>query len=346
MMNGKRILCLLLAVCLLIPFASCGKKNEPTVSTEPVTSEVTTTEPVPVNINALTGLADMEEDAMGKRPVAIMVENHPDARPQWGLTTPDIVVEGLVEGGITRMMWIYSDVSAVEKIGPCRSARNNYIEVAEAFDAVYCHFGGSPHAYNMFNSDGSIDHIDFSKGGGKYDRDRSRGVATEHTAYTTGEWLTDAIKDHGFRTEIKDSYSKPLTFAKSKRTLPGGECNEVLTVFSSSYKHTFRYDSADGLYYNYMNSNRMNDANGEQMAVSNVLIISCNVSIYDYKYAEWNLSSGSGYYISNGTYQEIKWSKGGTHDMFKFTDTDGNELEFNTGKFWIGFVPAGNTTIS
>ena len=336
----KKILCVLLVFCMIIPFASCKKEEEPTTE---VPTE-TTTEPVLTNVNILTGEANLSDDAIGKRPVSIMVENHPDARPQWGLSTPDIVCEGLVEGGITRMLWIYSDVSEVEKIGPCRSARNNYIEVAAAFDSIYGHFGGSKHAYNLLNSDSTLDDIDFKDGEGKYDRDRSRGVATEHTAYTTGEWLVEAIEKKGLRTDIDKDYAKPFTFAESKRTLPGGECNNVYVAFSSSYKHTFTYDAEDGLYYNYMNSNRMMDDNGTQMAVSNVLVLNCNVTYYDTQYAEWNLTSGTGYYASNGTYEEITWEKGGTHDMFKFMDADGNELQFNTGKFWIGFVPAGNTS--
>ncbi len=340
----KGFVVILLALCMVIPFTACKKEEEPETTTQPTTE--TTTEAVPKNINILTGLPLENEEAIGKRPFAIMVENHPDARPQWGLCTPDIVVEGLVEGGITRMLWIYSDVSAVEKIGPCRSARNNYIEVAEAFDAIYGHFGGSKHAYNLMNSDSSIDHLDYKNGDATYERDRSRGVALEHTAYTTGEWILKGIENKGLRTELNEDYAKPFTFAKSKKTLSGGECKEVTASFSYSYNHTFKYDETDGLYYNYMNSNRMTDSDGNQMAVSNVLIISCNVSYYDSKYAEWNLSSGSGYYISNGTYEEIKWEKGSTHDMFKFTDANGNEIEFNTGKFWIGFVPAGNTTIS
>ncbi|MBO4338585.1 MAG: DUF3048 domain-containing protein [Clostridia bacterium] len=340
----KAVLCVLLALCMIIPFAACKKEEEPPSTT--VTTTEPTTEAAPKNINILTGEANLKDEAIGRRPVGIMVENHPDARPQWGLNTPDIVVEGLVEGGITRMLWLYSDVSEVEKIGPCRSARNNYVEVAEAFDAIYAHFGGSSHAYRLMNNDSSIDHIDYKNGDAKYDRDHSRGVATEHTAYTTGEWLMQGIENKGVRTEIKEEYTSPFTFAKSKKTLSGGECKEVKASFSYSYNHTFKYDETDGLYYNYMNSNRMMDADGTQMAVSNVLIISCNVSYYDSKYAEWNLSSGSGYYISNGTYEEIKWEKGSTHDMFRFTDKDGKEIEFNIGKFWIGFVPSGNTTIS
>jgi len=351
MKNFKKLLCVLLAVCLLIPFASCKKEEAKTDDTTaaPTTEPTTVAQPEPANINPLTGIADLDEAVIGKRPLAIMVENHPDARPQWGLNTPDIVVEGLVEGGITRMMWIYSDVSKVEKIGPCRSSRINYIEVAEAFDAIYAHFGGSPTAYSMMNGDSSIDHIDFNFSDGKFERDQSRNVAIEHRATTKGEWINDAIAKKGFRTDIDEEYAKPFVFSKTKLELPGGKCEEVKAVFSTGYAHTFKYNADDGLYYNYMNSNPMKDGvTDEQMSVSNVLILSCNVTTFDYKYAQWNLTSGTGYYISNGTYQEINWKKGDgkVHDRFEFTDADGNELKFNTGKFWIGFVPNGNTTVS
>ena len=85
-------------------------------------------------------------------------------------------------------------------------------------------------------------------------------MASEHTAYTTGENLYDAINTMKIRTEAKDGYTSPFTFASEKRTLPGGACSSVLTVFSNSYKHTFKYNAEDGLYYNYMNSKEMKDA--------------------------------------------------------------------------------------
>src|SRR5919201_4374692 len=40
-------------------------------------------------------------------PVAVMVENHPDARPQTGLDKANVVYEALAEGGISRFMAIY-----------------------------------------------------------------------------------------------------------------------------------------------------------------------------------------------------------------------------------------------
>ena len=94
-----------------------------------------------------------------------------------------------------------------------------------------------------------------------------------------------------------------------------------------------------------MNATPMKEAEGNQMAVSNVIVIYCNVGAYsnDPKLVEWHLSEGKGLYVSNGTYEEITWKKGGTHDMLKLFDANGNELQLNTGKSWIGFVPAANS---
>ena len=342
-MNFKRRISFLLALTLLITscmLTSCKKKEEIIPATTTTTTEPTTV-PEPVDINPLTGEEGLDESAIGKRPVAVVVENTPAARPQWGLCSPDMVIEGLVEGGITRMLWFYSDISRLEKAGPTRSARNNYVEMAQAFDAIYVHLGGSKHAYKLMNNDSTIDHIDGLNSDGYFKRDRSRGVAIEHTAYTTGEWILKAISDKNIRYDIKPEYEKPFKFAKEKRTLPQS-CNSVTAVFSSSYKHTFEYNAEDGLYYNKMNQKPMLDDNGKQMSVSNVIIIYCNVTYYDTKYAEWNLTKGSGVYISNGGAQNITWEKGDTHDMLKLYDENGNELELNTGKTWMGFVPKSN----
>lgn len=347
MKNKKfvKILALALSLMLVITaFAACGKKENAPQPNAPESTTGSDTPAASTDINRLTGLADISADKLNKRPVAVVVENHPDARPQWGLCSPDIVIEGLAEGGISRMMFVYSDVSQVAKIGPNRSARNNYIELAQGLDAIYVHFGGSYAAYNLMDSDKTIDHIDGSKGEGSYfRRDSSRKVSKEHTAYTTGEMLTQAIAAKGFRTDIKAGYEAPFKFASETRTL-ANPCQSIELAFSPSYKHTFKYNAEDKLYYNNMNSSPMVDADGKQMAVNNVIVIYCNVTPLngDPKLVEWNLTSGKGLYISNGTYEEITWKKGGTHEKLQLIGADGNELQLNTGKSWIGFVPQGN----
>ncbi len=82
------------------------------------------------DIDPLTGLSGFK--AQGKRPIAVVVNNSKPARPQWGLFTPDIVFEGVTEAGITRMLWLYSDINKIpDKVGSLRSARHDFVEIAE-----------------------------------------------------------------------------------------------------------------------------------------------------------------------------------------------------------------------
>lgn len=342
------LLCLAMTATL---FAACGKENPEEAQTT-VASETQTAAPVSTELNPLTGEALQNKEAIGKRPIAIMVENSPQARPQWGLSTPDIVIEGLAEAGITRMMWLYSDVNNIPKVGPTRSARHDYVELAESLDAIYVHFGGSPYAYDAIKRD-KVQDIDGVKADGQYfKRDTSRKVSKEHTAYTKGEWLAKAIDKKDIRTEIKEKAANPFHFVSAKRTLAGGACKNISVTFSQNYKHTFKFNESDGLYYNHMNADEMKDANGKTMAVSNVLVLYTSVSPVQGSskgHVDWDLSKGVGVYVSNGTYQNIQWSKGGPSAQLKLMDENGKPLELNPGKSWIGFVPTaqkGNTTIA
>ncbi len=335
------VLSLALAVSI---FSACNKQPQ---DFEPESQSESAAPTVQAKVNPLTGL-EIREEALGKRPVAVMVENSPEARPQWGLSTPDVVIEGVVEGGITRMMWLYADAADMPKVGPTRSARHDYVELAEGLDAVFVHFGGSVYAYDTLKKD-NVDDIDGMYDSAYFARDKSRKVASEHTAYTTGEKIQAAISDKGLRTDVKDGCATPFAFAESKQALSGGACTSVLAVFSGNYKHTFKYNADDGLYYNYMNTSEMKDANGSTMAVSNVLILYTSVSPVqgsDQGHVDWDLSGGTGVYVSNGTYQNIKWSKGTASAPtapLKLTDESGAELKLNPGKMWIGFVPSANS---
>ena len=338
---------LLSAALALTAFSACGGEKEPAAET--TTAPVTEAAAGPAN--PLTG-EEIRAEAVGKRPVAIMVENSPQARPQWGLSTPDIVIEGLAEGGITRMMWLYADTADIpSQVGPTRSARHDYVELAEGFDAIYVHFGGSTYAYDTIKSD-DVDDIDGMYDGAYFARDKSRNVASEHTAYTTGMNIIEAITEMEIREELADGYAAPFTFASEKRTLPGGACMSIFAEFSDDYTHTFRYNAEDGLYYNYMNSSEMKDANGTTMAVANVLVLYTDVSRVSGSssgHVDWDLQSGTGVYVSNGTYQNIRWSKGTSSNAdapLVLTDESGAALELNTGKSWIGFVPTANSGLT
>ena len=139
---------LIVAIAVAAAFIVKNKSKEPKTTAPQITQEQTTATPVVTKTNPLTGESDFNEKAIGKRPIACVVENSVSARPQWGIADsknpPDIIVEGEVEGGETRMLWMYADYTAVpSQIGPMRSARPPYIKFSELFDAIFLHWGQS-----------------------------------------------------------------------------------------------------------------------------------------------------------------------------------------------------------
>ncbi len=94
-------------------------------------------------INPLTG-KEMEKETSG-RPWMVMVNNQAQARPQSGLDRADLVAEVLAEGEITRFAAFYYGVRE-GVVGPIRSVRPYYLDLARGPQAVVTHAGGSPKA--------------------------------------------------------------------------------------------------------------------------------------------------------------------------------------------------------
>ena len=152
---GKRVvMCLMLILAMsVLVLSGCSKKKETKTEEKPVqqkeikkpesTPEVTKEpeEKIPENQNLLTGLADLTDEAIGKRPVAVMVNNIPAAMPQYGVEKADIIFEIPVEGDQTRFMALYADYTTVPKICAIRSCRYYFPALSQGFDAFYVNWG-------------------------------------------------------------------------------------------------------------------------------------------------------------------------------------------------------------
>lgn len=332
-----KILSLTLALIFIVSaFTGCGGEKEEETTTQAPTTEPTT-EAVVIR-NPLTGEAGYNKKLLTNRPVFIVVENHPDARPQWGLTSSDIVWEMVAEGGITRMLLMYADASRIpEKVGPIRSARHYFVDIAEGFDGIFVHYGFSPYAKTQIANHG-VNNVN-----GLYDnyfyRDSSRGVSSEHTAYTTDEAIAKAIEDKEYRTTLEDGYETPFKFNKKTKTL-SSPCNELTVSFSSSYTYTYTYDEENKVYLSSLNGNKFVDSEGTQQNFENIILCYTDISsMGDSKgRVDFDLSEGTGIYVSNGSYTEITWKKGESADMMKFYNKNGDELSLNVGRTYIGIL--------
>ena len=101
------------------------------------------TEECPINGEKYT---KVESDTWNtRRPIAMMIENHVDARPESGLSRADVVYEAVAEGGITRYVSIFYCGAAAEDVqaAPLRSARVYFINLAAGYgtDPIFLHQG-------------------------------------------------------------------------------------------------------------------------------------------------------------------------------------------------------------
>lgn len=88
-----------------------------------------------------------------------MINNIVYAQPQVGISNADIIYEIPAEGGITRMMAIFSHLYDIESVGSIRSLRPYYLSVALSYDAIVIHAGGSEQAYSDVKTY-NADHLD------------------------------------------------------------------------------------------------------------------------------------------------------------------------------------------
>lgn len=364
MKNGrflKSAICIALSAAMLFGASSCKKKDESSEETTGASSQISTseqsTEPAKEGkLNPLTGLYEKDFDAEGKRPVAVVVENSPAARPQWGISTPDILTEGLAEGGITRMLLIYGDSAQIPKIGPIRSARHDFVEVAECFDAIFVHAGWSTYAKTKINSD-KVDNVNGIEGYQVpfFFRDssrKSRGI--EHTGYSDAEHINATIDSLNYRTDVKSGYENVLRFNDEKSAVKpsGGDCTDLAFSFSSQNKHTLKYDSAKSIYLDSLNGEARADADGIQLSYKNVLILNCSVKLMGDSVGCVDMgleNPNTGYYVSDGGYEKISWTKtgGGLNSKLVINDAQGQTLKLNAGNTYIAIVPTSqSSTIS
>ena len=110
----------------------------------------------------LTGLQVAPKIA--EQPItAVVIENHPDARPQSGLSQAGVVYEALAEGGITRFLAFFLDEKPKE-VGPIRSIRTYFVDWALEFNAPVAHVGGNIDALDIINPLGMKDMNEFAYG--------------------------------------------------------------------------------------------------------------------------------------------------------------------------------------
>ncbi|CAM3463931.1 DUF3048 domain-containing protein [Marinicrinis lubricantis] len=296
---------------------------------EPIQEEV----PVVYPFTApLTGLGT--EDHLQQRPVSIMVENSPAARPQSGLQYADIVYEILAEGEITRFVAIYHSEDA-EVIGPVRSIRPYFVEIGDGLDAVIVHAGWSQDAMNLLSAR-KLNHLDAVYGDHEYYW-RSDERKAPHNLYTSLEKIAEGAEDRGFR-EVWEPVMP--VFTEADDVIAGQAVAKVTMDYLQGYQVAYEYSDEDGLYYRIMAGEPHVDKETETpLSAMNVLICRAAHTVTDSAgRREVDIfGPGEGYLLQKGQMNEVTWEY--RNGMIRAYDESGQEMPLVPGKTWIQVVP-------
>lgn len=346
----KAILLMMLLLCTLA-LCACGEEETAVEETEASTEQkVVLVDREESELNLLTGEDTLSEEAKGKRPVAVMVNNIKPAFPQYGIAQADIIFEVLVEGNQTRFMCLYGDYTQVPKICSVRSARKYFPAISEGFDAIYVNWGMAEPIREYIDSLDLTQFDGASDTNGLFARDTDRkaaGYSLEHTGYFDGTKLVSVLEDKDLRTDIEaDKNSTAFLFNETAVAPEGEECTKVTVKFGAATA-VLTYDEETNTYFKMHNGDAQVDGKtGTQLEFTNVFVLETDIGVDPngtHKAINWY--EGTGYYVSNGVAQEITFMKESEEDRLILLDKDGKELSINPGKSYFAINETGKSTL-
>ncbi|NGQ97000.1 DUF3048 domain-containing protein [Brevibacillus sp. SYP-B805] len=326
------------ALCAIL--TACSQEAEPPKPAQPKipVNQPVQSQPAPEPVYAytapFTGMGTNER--LDGRPIMVMINNHPSARPQSGLDKADIVYEVLAEGEITRFLAIFHSQQP-EVIGPVRSIRPYFIKIGAGFDAVLVHAGGSPEALETL-ARGDYGNINEIANGAYFWRVQFRKMP--HNLYTDLTRITQAIRDKKMRVTTTHPH---LPFLPADAVISQGETARTIDVtYHRLYQVSYRYDDQTKRYLRFTEGNpHMDLTTNKQLSVTNLLVIAARHRVLD-KEGRRDVDvvgPGDGYLFQQGKARKIKWKR--SDGVIRAYADAGltQELPLLPGNTWINIIP-------
>ena len=274
---------------------------------------------LPLDCDPLTGVKLAENAVQGTRPVAVMLDNSSAALPHSGIAAASVVYEMVTEGGIPRMMAVFPDAQAIPgKLGPVRSTRDQFLQLLIPENMILLHIGSSVYAADLLNTMQypTVDGIYLGTIVFAVDDARAAVRDNSHCFYTNNE------------------------LAAAEPVAPAVPAANAVFSFSPVAEVSFAYNAETARYYKTEYGNpQMDEATGEQVSYTNVLLLSCPVTLkQDGLVSHFDFTAGKGFYLTRGGLQKVTWKKGVVETPLTVYAEDGSELAVNVGTSYIALV--------
>ncbi|PIR52547.1 hypothetical protein COU76_05835 [Candidatus Peregrinibacteria bacterium CG10_big_fil_rev_8_21_14_0_10_49_10] len=259
--------------------------------------------------------------------MAVLVENHEEARPyQRGLEDAVLIEEFFVEGFISRFSAFFDTNHLPESIGPIRSLRPYFVDAALPWTSVFFHIGGSPEALER------VETLGLTSFNGIY-RDtyytRKNGVPAPHDAFLTRESAEELLRE----VEDMEVIAWPPYTTGRAPDAPPAETIDI-NFFNPKHNVEYVYDKWKKSYIR---------KNGDQVSLAtprNVLVLETLVQEVGPfgRLAIAVEGEGNALLFRDGKMYSGRWSKTSASEPYSFTDLSGHPFIFASGQTWMTVV--------
>jgi hypothetical protein len=317
---------------------AAAQAPEPAEGTAPATTQAQADETAQAGAQGAAASPDGAE-ATGARapqtfnatvlqPLAVLLDNTDVGYPQLGLQEATAIFEMPVEGGLTRLMSVYTQGEPA-RVGPIRSARDYFLEAALRMNGTLVHVGGAPSTVHRIASQ-EIPTVDALAQGELFAQAADR--AAPYSTFAAGTDLRGAVGRLAGR---------PVSGVVFQPAADAPDAAGVTVDFSADYSSGFRYLREVDQYRWVRSGEDATDAAGNAVVVDAVVV--AEVTAFPFPgdpegrlYLPYE--GGAATLYVRGKAVPGRWTPAGG---FQFVAAGDEVVDLTPFRHWIVFAPEG-----
>lgn len=271
------------------------------------------------------------------RILAVKIDNTPSAQPHVGLSHADLVYIQEVEGGLTRLLALYSSRKP-NQIGPVRSARISDLEILAPYGKVAFAFSGAQRKLKHKVYNGNLYDLSEWRGPVGWFIDKSRPVW----------WNAHMLSPKHIMTRApKAQTAQDMRWTFDTATPPGGKNANKAALRWPASTAEFHYDPSEGNYLVWFNGQRARGTEVSNQRAETVIIqrVRQSDSGYGDRYGGktpyiHTVGTGKAWMLRDGKVWPLTWEKGRKKLTTVYRFENGQRAQFKPGQLWIALLPS------
>ena len=323
--------------------AAAATTVAPTSSTEaPATTSADTAAPTTTEaplgpVMPLSGLPVDDEIRASLPALVAKIDNHPSARPQFGLNSADIVFEENVEQ-LTRFAAVFQG-AVVDRIGPIRSGRTQDVDLLGSLAGpMFVWSGGNPSVTKAINDSDLVSLSPATTRSVGFFREERADESSEHTLYARV-------------TEMYASFTPPFAPAPTSQFVyrasgerAVGRAGAGADLAMDRVAVSWRWDAGSSSYLRDQDGEPHATADGGQVNAANVIVLEVEYlpSPADARSPEaQTVGSGVAHVLTDGVLVTGTWSRADRTATFELRDESGSLIKLTPGRTWVELARTG-----